>query len=162
MIDEFLEDLFKVMNDLPNEHAIFRDVSPAAMILARGKLNCSLRQLSFGSYCEVKLRSSNDAQISRSVSCIALRPSNEQGGYFFLNLETGKRIHGYIWDELPISDRIIDMVHELAKNEGAADLDDDGVPIFEWETGVPVLTEEEEFIQNQGATTVPDDNTDIE
>lgn len=163
MIDEFLDDLIKVMNDFPNKHAISRDISASAMVLARGKLNCELRKLSFGSYCEVKCPTTNDAQTLRTVSAIALRPSNEQGGYYFMSLETGRRIHGYIWTELPISDHIIETVHQLAENEGAEDLDDEGVPIFEWESGVPILTiEEEQLPQNQGATTVPDDDTDIE
>ena len=33
---------------------------------------------------------------------------------------------------------VIDRIHELAKNEGAEVLDDDGCPIFEWELGTPV------------------------
>ena len=33
---------------------------------------------------------------------------------------------------------VIERVHELAENEGAQDLDDDGCPIFEWELGTPV------------------------
>ncbi|GFH61250.1 hypothetical protein CTEN210_17726 [Chaetoceros tenuissimus] len=148
---------------LSNKHAISRDISAAAMILERGKLNCELRKLSFGTYCEVKVPTTNNAQILRTVSAIALRPSNEQGGYFFMSLETGKRLHAFIWTELPISDQIIEAVHVLAENEGADDLDDDGVPIFERELGIPILTaEEEQILQNQGATTVPDDDTVVD
>ncbi|GFH62209.1 hypothetical protein CTEN210_18685 [Chaetoceros tenuissimus] len=55
----------------------------------RGKLNCELRKLSFGTYCEVKVPATNNAQVLRTVGAIALRPSNEQGGYFFMSLETG-------------------------------------------------------------------------
>ena len=74
-----------------------------------------------------------------------------------MNIETGKRIHGYRFTELSMPQHIIDKVHELAGAEGAPDLDDDGCPRFEWEVGAPVNAENEATIEN--VVPVPDDES---
>jgi hypothetical protein len=75
-----------------------------------------------------------------------------------MNIETGKRIHGYRFTELSMPQHIIDEVHELAAAEGAPDLDeDDGWPRFEWEVGAPVNTKNEATIAN--VVPVPDDES---
>jgi len=123
MVDECLYDIVSVLNDFSHKNGISRNISQAAIVLGRPKLNCSNRTLSFGAYCET----TNDGT-PRSVSSIALRPSNERGGYYFMSLDTGRRLHAHIWNELPISERIINLVQKLATAEDAIDLDEDGVP----------------------------------
>ena len=49
-----------------------------------------------------------------------------------MSLDTGRRLHAHIWNELPIPERIINLVQKLATAEDAIDLDEDGVPIMEW------------------------------
>ena len=39
-----------------------------------------------------------------------------------MSLVSGKRIHGYKWIELPISDDVIERVHELATGENQPEL----------------------------------------
>lgn len=78
----------------------------------------------------------------RSVSAFALRPSNDERGYYFMSLDSGCRLHGYIWKELLIPNHVIYRVKELANYENAPDLDEDGCPIFEWEFGEPVVEDE--------------------
>ena len=56
-----------------------------------------------------------------------------------MNLDTGKRIHGYRFTELSMPDHVIEQVHTLANAEHAPDLDEDGCPIFEWELGTPIV-----------------------
>ena len=60
-----------------------------------------------------------------------------------MSLDTGRRLHAHIWNELPISERIINIVQELATAEDALDLDEDGVPIVEWEVGAPIINEDD-------------------
>ena len=36
----------------------------------------------------------NNTNKEQRTSAICLRPSNSQGGYYFMNIETGKKIHG--------------------------------------------------------------------
>ena len=91
MIDECLYDIVSVLNDFPLKNSIFRDISQAAIVLGRQKLNCSYRKLSFDAYCEVYVGTTNDGT-PRSVSSIALRPSNERGGYYFMSLDTDRVI----------------------------------------------------------------------
>lgn len=50
---------------------------------------------------------------------------------YFLNLETGKKVHAYDWVELAISDRVNDMVHKLADKDKAPALDEQGCPVFQ-------------------------------
>ena len=51
----------------------------------------------------------------RTVGAIALRPSgNVQGGYFFLSLLTGRRLHRHHVTPLPMPDDTIARVTELA------------------------------------------------
>ena len=52
--------------------------------------------------------------------------------------------------------QVIDHIHELAEEEGAENLDDDGCPIFEWELGTPIrnITAND----NPRATTIDIDN----
>ena len=53
----------------------------------------------------------------RSVPGIALGPSNEHGGHYFMSLFTGKRINSNKWDELPISEEVIERVEELGAKD---------------------------------------------
>ena len=76
-----------------------------------------------------------------------------------MNVETGRRIHGYRFTELSMPQHIIDKVHDLADAEGAPNLDDDGCPLFEWEIGAPVNAENEEIIEN-AVITIPTDEAD--
>jgi len=51
----------------------------------------------------------------RTSGAIALRPSgNEQGGYYFLSLHTGKRILRNHWTILPMPNDVVDAIHRLA------------------------------------------------
>ena len=101
------------------------------IVLGRNKPDYQRLKVTFGAYCEVYIGTTNTTE-QRSVGAIALRPSNSNRGHW---LETGRRIHGYIWNELPIPSHVIRRVEELAHGEYAMDLDEDGCPIFEWELG---------------------------
>jgi len=58
-----------------------------------------------------------------SVRCIALLPFNSRGGYSFMSFETGKKIHGFEWTELAITEEEIKAMYTLADF-----LDEDGIP----------------------------------
>ena len=60
MIDECIIDIISVMNDFPHNNGISQTISPAAIVLGRGKLNCSNHKVSFGAYCEVYIGTIND------------------------------------------------------------------------------------------------------
>ena len=51
----------------------------------------------------------------RSVTAIALKALNEEEKYFFMPLYTGKRIHSFIWEEIPIYQDTINRVDQLER-----------------------------------------------
>ena len=92
----------------------------------------------------------------RSVPAIALKASNEEGGYFCMSLYSGERINRYIWEELPIDQDTIYRVEQLAR-EGKQPVLDNNQPLFEWLPGKeiedyqhdPIIQEEEEPQKNE-------------
>ena len=62
---------------------------------------------------------------------IALKRSNNFGGHYFISLYSGKRIHGYKWERLPIDEHIIERVEQLAKVEEQPIMNR-GMSYFEW------------------------------
>ena len=101
MIDKIVTNMTSCLNDLPHKEGISRTLSPAMKVLGRNKVDCQRLKVKFGAYCEVYVGTINTTA-QRSVGSIALRPSNNERGYWFMFLETGKRTHGYIWNKLPI------------------------------------------------------------
>jgi len=121
MIDENIKDMVSCINNLPHKQGISRTLSPSAIVLGRGKTDCNSLHATFGAYCEVHIGTTNGSE-QRSVSAIALRPSNDEGGYYFMSLDSGRRLHGYIWKELPIPNHVIHRVEELADDENALEI----------------------------------------
>ena len=68
----------------------------------------------FGNYVQTH-ELTNSTMRPRTLGVIALRPSgNVQGGYFFLSLLTGRRLHRHQVTPLPMPDNAITRVIELA------------------------------------------------
>ena len=49
---------------------------------------------------------------------ISLKASSNSGGYYFMNILTGKWMHIYNWKELPKTEEIMEQVEKLAGDEG--------------------------------------------
>jgi len=146
MVDDCITMVTTCTNDFPNKNGISDTMSPASIVLVgHGKIDGNNLKATFRRYYKVYCSTADNTKQNkeRRTSAICLRPSNSQGGYYFMNFETGKMIHGYSSTELSVPQHIIDKVLELAAAEGAHDLDEDGCPRFEWEIGGPVNTETE-------------------
>ena len=74
---------------------------------------------------------------------IALRPENERGGYYFISLATGKRLHAFIWTELPINYQVISRVNDFPTKDKQLEMTK-GYPIFEWSPGIPIEDKDDE------------------
>ena len=48
---------------------------------------------------------------------------NEQEGWIFMSLSSGKRIHCYKWEILLVGKDVINRVHALALEEGQTQID---------------------------------------
>ena len=111
-------------------------MSPATIVTGQPKPDMSKKRISFGSYTMAYTSTTNTMK-SRSVPAIALSESNKIGGSYFMLLYTGKLIHGFDWNEIPIHDDVIDTVEQLATNEKQPMLICK-LPLFEWRPGAEI------------------------
>jgi hypothetical protein len=75
--------------------------------------------LQLGQYCQVHEKDNpRYSQISRTKGSISLGPSgNLQGGFKFMDLNTGKKNVRRSWDVIPMPDLVIDRVNALVGDQ---------------------------------------------
>ena len=119
MVDENVTDIVAYLNALPYKEGISHTMRISMIVLGKNKMDCRQLKVTFGAYCEVYIRTTNTLE-QRSVGVIALHPSNNNNRYWFMSLESGKRIYLYIWSELLIPNHICQQVKELTDNENTS------------------------------------------
>ena len=73
----------------------------------------------FGAYVKTHEEHSNDLE-ARTLSAICLGPTgNEQGGHYFMSLDTGQCITCNHWTELPMPTNVIQRVNHFGRSQGA-------------------------------------------
>ena len=127
------------LNQFPELDGVSAELSPSAIVLGLPKPDCAKLKISFGSYAQV-FDSTDNTMHKRSIPAIALKPSNNQGGYYFMSLNTGRQINSYQWTELPITEQVIESVHFMAKKQNQPRLVDQ-TPHFEWRPDNPIMEE---------------------
>ena len=127
MIDENIVDVLYWINQCTREECISKELSPGAIVEGKGPHDAENLKVTFGAYCLVYNKTTITRK-PRSTRGIALRPSNSQGGYYFMSLKTCKKIHGFQWTWLAITDEVVGRVHALAEEQKANFLDDHGIP----------------------------------
>ena len=146
------------VNAFPTPQSI--PISPASIVTGRPKPNFNNPTIGFGRYALIHAKTTNNMK-GRSVPGIALRASNEWGGFYFMSLLSGKRIHSNNWTELPISEEVIARVYELATHENQPELVD-GMPLFEWELGKPIEDDEIFDLSQQSVQQHDEEKSEIE
>ena len=141
MVISLIENVSKWLNAFPTENGICDTMSPSMIVLGKTNPDMKYKRISFGSYAILYTGTDNTMK-QRGVPAIALNESNEQGGHYFMSLYSGKKLHGYEWTELPITDEVISQVEELAKKQKAPILTNK-YPMFEWMPGVPIHDEDD-------------------
>ena len=121
------------LNTFPSDNGISVHLSPGRIVEGINKMDMNVKRINFGSYAYIHTRTSNNMN-TRSVPAVALRQANRDGGHYFMNLETGKRMHSYIWDEIPISSSAIATIEQIEKNENQPEIVN-GDLLFEWKIG---------------------------
>ena len=134
MTKHLMHEVTSWLNSFPTNDSICTNMSPAMIVEGKPKPDVSKKIIPFGSYAMVYTSTSNNMK-SRAIEGIALSSAGPKGGYYFLSLQTGKRIHGYSWTTLPITDAVINDVHELAAYEKQPSMPNKGEPIYEWNPG---------------------------
>ena len=139
-------------NALPKSTGVSPSLSPRAIVTGL-QINYAHCQLRFGKYVQTHEETNNDTGKERTTGAIALRPSgNQQGGYRFYSLTTGKVIRRNRWTALPMPNEVVDRVHKLSrrKEEGIQFLDRNQQP-FEEANG------DREYESDDDSTYCPDD-----
>jgi hypothetical protein len=103
------------LNSFPTEAGISRTLSPRAIVTGSTIDYNRHCQLEFGAY--VQTHEDHDNTMStRTVGGIALRPTgNDQGGYYFFSLASGRVLNRNHWTELPMPSDVIDRIHIMAR-----------------------------------------------
>ena len=146
MTTALLEHVVSWLNDFPSNDGISDTLSPSAIVVGRPNLNMNQPLIEFGAYAAVHNGTTNTMK-GRVTPAIALNRSNDKGGCYFMSLETGKRIHGFIWTTKPINPQVIDQVHQMARRENQPRFVND-CPIFEWSPGNAINDETYEEDEN--------------
>ena len=76
-----------------------------------------------------------------------------------MSLYSGKRIHGYKWEKLPIDENVIARVEQLAEAEKQPIMNR-GMPCFEWTPGVEIEDEPDEEDEQQ--LTIANECTEVQ
>jgi len=120
MIIEMVKASVMWLNMFPAHNGISDTLSPRNIVTGQSvdyKRHCRIET---GAYVQTHEEHDNSMR-PRTIGAIALRPTgNAQGGYYFLSLSTGRRIHRQHFTELPMPDDVIDRVHQLARQSKAA------------------------------------------
>ena len=133
MIVELLSGIVHTMNSFGNKNDIDINISPGMIVEGRPKYKLHKKMIRFGAYALVHMGTENNLN-ARSVPTISLRQSNTGGGHYFMNVETGKRIHAHVWTELQLTKSVIAEVENIARKEKQPTIKN-GNLIFEWSIG---------------------------
>jgi hypothetical protein len=103
------------LNSFPPKSGISDTLSPRAIVTGASidfNRHC---QLEFGAYVQTH-EEHNNSMATRTVGALALRPTgNDQGGYYFFSLNTGRVLNRNHWTELPMPADVITRIHALAR-----------------------------------------------
>ena len=147
MVAGMLTHITKSLNQLPAENGIDMHLSPATLITgcAAPDYN-SVIKLNFGDYVQAhEPNAVTNDQSPRTVGAIALYPRTDNSWYF-MSLDTGKRIHWYSWTLLPMSTDVVNRVTELAKKQKQPIVS--GNFKYSWGEGQDILTEDNSTSDN--------------
>jgi len=107
------------LNCFPPNDGISPTLSPRAIIVGTQIDYAKHCKLEFGTYVQTH-EDHDNTMATRTTGAIALRPTgNEQGGYFFFSLTTGRVLNRNRWTTLPMPAEVIDRVHALARRSAA-------------------------------------------
>jgi hypothetical protein len=108
------------INSFPAKGGLSSHVSPRTIITGL-TIDCNTHCcLEFGAYVQTHEAHGNNMS-PRTIGAICLGPCGSiQGGYNFMSLSTGERIHRREWTSLPMPKVAIDRVHKLSTSKEMA------------------------------------------
>ena len=152
MTISLLESIERWLNILPTFKNSTITQSPALLIEGRSAPSFSRPRLPFGAYAMAYTGTDNTME-PRATPSIALRESNDSNGFFFMSLETGKRLHCNKWTQLVVTDDIIEAVHDLCHDDPVTPPDEPGFTLLD--SSDPFEPDISAQDQHDSATTTP-------
>jgi len=145
MLSHLVLHIVKLLNLFPAENGLSSTLSPHTIISGSPTPTYKFFNLEFGAYVQAHENPSiTNTTSTRTTGAIALCPSNDHGGWYFLSLTTGKRIHRYAWTELPIPSDVVNRVHDLAMSQDQSQ--DMSEFVMEYSPGIQVPDDEQDSI----------------
>ena len=89
-----MERVVELLNRFPSKDGVYDTLIPSEIVEGRPKVDMGQKNTAFGLYEMVHIGTTNTTR-SRCVPVIELEPSRYSGGYYFMNIFTGKRIYSY-------------------------------------------------------------------
>ena len=115
MVMELAQAVVYWLNSVPSNTGVSPTMSPRTIIMGQLLDYHKHCRYEFGEYVQTHEEHDNSL-LSRTVGAIALRPTgNQQGGYFFMSLHTGRIINRLHATKLPMTSEVIIRVDQLAK-----------------------------------------------
>ena len=103
------------LNSIPSNTGVSPTMSPRTIITGQLLDYHKHCRYEFGEYVQTHEEHDNSL-LSRTVGAIALRPTgNQQGGYFFMSLHTGRIINRLHATKLPMPSEVIIRVDQFTK-----------------------------------------------
>ena len=105
------------LNSIPSHMGVSPTINPRTIITGQVLDYHKHCRYEFGEYVQTHEEHDNSL-VSRTVGAIALRPTgNQQGGYFFTSLHTGRIINRLHATKLPMPAEVITRVDQLAQTQ---------------------------------------------
>ena len=136
MIKEMVESQVSLRNKFPSPNGIHEYMSPLTIMTGVPNPSYLSFKIEFGQYVQAHDHPNvTNSMKTRTTPAIALGASKSENGWYFMSLETGKKILRYRWTTLPISQSVIDRVHKMA----------DLLKIKNKSTNLPLFSEEPNY-----------------
>jgi hypothetical protein len=108
------------LNAFPHRLGISQTMSPRTIVTGLDVDYTKHCLVKYGQYVQTHEKHDNSME-TRAVGALTLRPTgNQQGGYYFYSLLSGRHLHRTHWTELPMPDEVKDRVYALARRARAS------------------------------------------
>ena len=107
-----------MLNQFPTKNRISKKFSPKTILSGESLDYKKHLQIQFGQYFQIhENHTPRISEKERTLDEIPLGPSgNKQGGYYFMSLKNGSKVHRFSWDEVSMPDSVIKQVNTLGKD----------------------------------------------
>jgi Reverse transcriptase (RNA-dependent DNA polymerase) len=145
LIREMVFAAVKLLNQFPVNGGISDTMSPYTIMTGQPSIDFNNLKLEFGSYVQIfEDNTPTNTMKERNTGAIVLsHTGNVQGDYFFMSLETGRRISRHAWTLIPMPQMVIEQVEQMALLEQQPAVEG-GLPLFEWQPNVPIIDDDQD------------------